>query len=271
MAMKLGCATMSYLFQFSLDEALGRLASVGFHDVELTTSPPHLWPRAMGEADRAAVRRLLDKHGLRVATINQRHHDNNLASINPGIREETIRQLKESIDLAADLDAPIAIIIPGKPTPLFSPPAEEIWRLAREAIEQCVEHGARRGVVCAVENVGFSLCPLASDIERMAAEIDSEFCRVHYDVANGNMYEDPARAIRGLGSRLVSVHLSDNDGKVWTHSPVGRGNIDFAAVAGALLEIGFSGASILEVMVHQDHDGAAKRAIQQFAPLGWSP
>ncbi|GEM_PF-2359917 len=268
--LRLGCATMSYMYECSLEESLARIADLGFREVEFTAGPPHIWPRAFSAAERSSVLRAMERHGLRAITVNQRHYDVNIASANPGIREETLRQLKESIGFAADVGAPICIIVPGKPAPIFSPPPEEIWRLAREGIEECVEHGSKRGVICAVENVGFSLCPLGRDAMRLAAEVGSEYCKVHYDVANANVVESPADVIRELGPWLASVHLSDNDGRVWTHSPLGTGNIDFSAVFGVLREVGFSGTSILELGIHEGHDQAARDAIKRLTAIGWS-
>ncbi|MFN8164495.1 MAG: sugar phosphate isomerase/epimerase family protein [Solirubrobacterales bacterium] len=248
--LKLGCATFSYLYACSLEEALRRLASFGFDEIQLSICPPHVWPRELGPADRTELRRLFDRFGLRARCLNQRFADVNLASINPGIRDETIRQIQEDIDLAADLGGEFVVVNPGKPTPLFSPPPEEIWRLSREAIERCVEHGVRRGITCVLENTGYSLCPRAADLARMVREVDSPNCRIHYDVANANLYEPPTEALRTLGPLLASVDLSDNDGETWTHSPVGQGTIDWPGVADALRAVAFNGPSWLEINVY---------------------
>lgn len=271
MALKLGCATFSYLYAASFEETLARLAGAGFREVEVTVCLPHFWPRGMDEADRATTRGLLEKYNLKPCLINQRHNDTNIASINPGIREESIRQIKDDIDLAADIGAPLVIVVPGKPTPLFSPPDEEIWRLGREGIEQCVEHGARRGVTCVVENVGYSLCPLGRDLQRMAKEIDSEFCKIHYDVANANVCEPPVEALRELGPWLGSVHLSDNDGKVWSHSAIGEGNIDFVGVCQALQDMSFTGPTVLEINVYDNQDEVMRNGLARLREIGWQP
>lgn len=44
-----------------------------------------------------------------------------------------------------------------------------------------------------------------------------------------------------LSRRLKYVHLADNDGSFSYHLPAGRGNIDFAAIFGSLLSVGFAG------------------------------
>lgn len=271
MPQKLACATFSYLYVCSLDDALRRLGNIGFREIELTVCLPHVWPRTMDQADRSAMRRLFDKHDLTPCLLNQRFNDVNIASINPGIREETIQEVKDDIDLAADLGAPLVIIVPGKPTPLFSPPEDEIWRLAREGVERCVEHGARRGVTCVLENVGYSLCPRGRDLRRMAEEVGSEYCKVHYDAANANLFESPAEAIREIGPWLGAIHLSDNDGKVWSHSPIGEGNMDFTAIFQALQDVSFQGPSILEINVYEDADGAMRKGLARLKEIGWAP
>ncbi|MBI4506662.1 MAG: sugar phosphate isomerase/epimerase [Chloroflexi bacterium] len=266
----LGCATFAYLYTCSLDEAVGRLADIGFRQIELCVSPPHVWPREMDAAARRAMRRIFDRHGVQLFALNQRFADVNIASVNPGIREETIRQVKEDIDLAADLGAPEVLIVPGKPTPLFSPPPEEIWRLARGGVAECVAHAERRGVLCVLENTGYSLCPTGRDLVRLAQEIGSPFCRVHYDVANANVCESPVEGLRTIGAWLASLHVSDNDGQTWTHSPVGAGTIDWPGVAQALRDVSFQGMSILEINVYHEQDRAMADAVERLRPLGWA-
>ncbi len=271
MTMKLGCATFSYVYVSPFEETLRRLAEVGFKDIEVSVGPPHIWPPDVDASGRAKMLRVFDKHGVRPSLINRRFNDLNIASINPGVRAETIREMKDDIDLAADLGAPYMMIVPGKPTPLFSPPPEEIWRLAREGVEQCVEHASRKGVTCLLENVGYSLCHVGGELRRMAEEINSEHCRVHYDVANANLYESPTDAIREIGPWLGCVHLSDNDGKVWSHSPIGEGNIDFAGVFEALKDVSFSGPSFLEINVYESQDEVMRSGLARLKELGWQP
>ncbi len=63
---------------------------------------------------------------------------------------------------------------------------------------------------------------------------------------------DPAAFIRQFGPRIVFMHLRDQkaDGR-WSEA-IGEGTTDFAAIAGALREIGFAGDAVIELAHERD-------------------
>jgi sugar phosphate isomerase/epimerase len=63
---------------------------------------------------------------------------------------------------------------------------------------------------------------------------------------------DPATFLREYGSRIVFLHLRDQkkDGR-WSEA-LGEGDMDFAAIHAALLDIHFSGDAIIELAHEQD-------------------
>jgi sugar phosphate isomerase/epimerase len=85
-----GC-TYSYLWTLSLDDAVNRLADLGFRSIELMATPPHLWPAEFARSERAALRRLCASRGMTITSVNPTYLDLNLASLNPGFRAETVR------------------------------------------------------------------------------------------------------------------------------------------------------------------------------------
>ena len=114
MHLTVGACTYSWLWDLSLQDAVRRIADMGFKYFELMSAPPHCWPRDWSAADRTAFRRLYESLGLHLSSVNPTFLDLNMASPNPGIREETIRQLRETIQLAHDLGAGIVVVAGGR-------------------------------------------------------------------------------------------------------------------------------------------------------------
>lgn len=70
-------------------------------------------------------------------------------------------------------------------------------------------------------------------------DIDHSNLKLCLDVGHVNVYSrSPVPDwIEGLGSRLTHVHLHDNHGKDDEHLPVGRGDLDFAAIFKSLKQV----------------------------------
>jgi sugar phosphate isomerase/epimerase len=62
-----------------------------------------VWPRTFGQEDRRKLRQITDT--LPVLTVHGTPWDLNYLTNNPGIREESIRQYEEAMDMAHDLGA----------------------------------------------------------------------------------------------------------------------------------------------------------------------
>ena len=67
------------------------------------------------------------------------------------------------------------------------------------------------------------------------------------DVNHSNLKENLADVVHVLKDRLVTLHVSDNDGKSEKHWLPGQGVIDFPSLFQALTAIDFCGMAVLEV------------------------
>jgi L-ribulose-5-phosphate 3-epimerase len=269
LTLTLGAATFNYLNRFSLNEALDHLAQCGFHRIELMSTPPHLFPRDIDATGRKRIRQALDAGGLELESLQPTYLDLNLISVNPAIREETVRQVLENIELAADLGARMLVLVTGRRHPLLPMPIEIAWNLALDNIRRCNERARKCGVILGLENVRNQFVDRSADLRRMVEDLADDNVKAVIDVANANILESPVEALEAAKDHLTLVHISDNDGKTWTHSPIGAGNIDFAAVASKLREIGFKGCCILEVTHDQDPAWAMEESKSRLEALGW--
>jgi len=267
--LKLGTVTYSYLWQTSLDEAIARIAKLGFRTVEIMAAPPHAWPRDLDAARRREIRRLCDELQVTVTALNPTFLDLNLCSTNPAIRDETVAQLCETVDLAADLGAGAVVVAVGQRHPLIAPPNDWFWKMAREGISRCLDICEKRRVYFALENA-WTVIDRAQQLMQMVEEIDHQWLGICFDVANAAMVQSPYDGLYVVADRLIHVHLSDTDYRVWGHNPIGYGVVDFSRVAEILREIGYKGNSILELVYPQDADGGLLRSAAILEKVGWT-
>jgi sugar phosphate isomerase/epimerase len=268
--LKLGTVQYSYLWEYSLEDSLREIKDLGFKYVELMTTPPHFWPRAFTRKQRKDFRNLVDRLELELVAINPTFLDINMASPNPGIRDESVKQILDQITLAHDLGAKIIVVMVGKRHPLLAPPVEMVWeKFAREGVLRCVEHAERSEVIFGLEN-GPSLFIDRSELMLFVLdEVKSPWMKVAFDVANASMVEPIVPALELIKDYVVHVHLSDTYTVKWAHSPIGMGGIDFAPVAKKLREMRFTGVSILETTYDEDPRGGIVSSVEKLAPLGW--
>lgn len=141
--------------------------------------------------------------------------------------------------------------------------------LAEPAIIECIEYADKHGVIYGFENITGRFMVQADEIAEFIDRVDSPYCRSVVDVANAYYVADPADFLRVLGDRVCHVHISDTDGKVEAHWPIGKGDVDFASVAQALIDIGFEGWSLLETTWMDDPDGGITSSLPKLLELGW--
>ena len=246
-----------------------RIASLGFKKLEVMTFPPHLWPRGMQRQDREVLRRQLESYGLQVVASQANWLDLNLASYNPGVREESVRQMKECIELLHDLGGKAVVIQPGRLDGVWGLESEQDARqFSKESISACVEYAERLGITLAIETSIRNFMRTGREVVELIEEIGSPAVQACVDVSNVNTVQSPLEALEEAKDHLAHMHLADNDGKIQGKWAVGEGNVDFAAVARKLEEIDFKEVSIVEIL-SRNPDEAFLKSKDRLEKLGW--
>ena len=264
-----GACTYGYLWDVPLAEAVERIAALGFRYFELMTTVPHCWPRGWSAAERRDFRRRYEACGLRMSSVNPTFLDLNLASPNPGIRDETVAQLRETIELAHDIGAPMMLVTAGKKHPLIAPDPEYLWDLVKRGLERLLVDCERFDVTLGLEN-GWTVIDRATQMVRMVGELPHPKLRLVYDVANAAMVEPVLDGLERVTPHLAMVQLSDTREARWGHDRIGTGMIDFAAVTRKVREIGFTGPSIMEIVDRQTPDDSNRVSLERLVALGWT-
>jgi sugar phosphate isomerase/epimerase len=269
MVLTVGACTYSWLWDRPLQDAVHRIADMGFKYFELMSTPPHCWPRGWSTADRAAFRRLYESRGLQLTSVNPTFLDINMASPNPGIREESIRQLRETVQLAHDIGAGIVVAPAGRKHALIAPDQAYVWDLVKEALQSLLQECERLGVTFGLENA-YSVIPTAELMLQMCKELAHPRLKLVYDVANGTMVESPLDGLEVVARDLALLHVSDTDDKVWGHDRIGTGVIDFAAVTEKVKKLGYAGPTIMEIVDRRAPDESNRASLQRLQALGWT-
>lgn len=269
-SLKLGMAQYAYLLDYTLEYALKEIKALGFRYIELMTAPPHIWPPTFDQGQRKDLRNLIDQLGLELVATNPTYLDINMASPNPRMREESVNQIMDQITLASDLGAKLIVVIIGKRHPLIAPPLEVVWeKFAKEGILRCVEHAEKKKVIFGLENGPSLFIDSAPKMLFVLNEVRSSHMKVVFDVANASVVEPIVPALDQIKDYLVHVHLSDTDGQRWTHSSIGDGTIDFIPIAKKLMEMNYSGVSILETTIRENPKNSIISSAEKLTRLGW--
>jgi sugar phosphate isomerase/epimerase len=268
-ALPIAINTYSYSFSHRALDCMLHLRTFGYEAFEILATPPHFWPPHLDANDRREIPQRLADAGIRIISFNHPSLDHNLVSPTPDMRRYTVEKFCALIDLAGEWGVPWIIVVPGKVSPLFPAPRDWLRQWFQEGLSVMAERALRAGTRLLIENVSIAWLPLADDIAEMLDEIGDDRIGVCYDVANAvYIREDPGYGLRRLKDRLCLVHLSDTGTDVWRHDPVGKGIVDFGAVAETLVELGYDGPSVFEI-ISDDPDRDIRESHRLLARRGW--
>jgi len=264
----LGVNTYGYIWSTRAEECVQRLGGLGFQDFELVINPPHLSidddPRA-----RASLRNAVRSAGARTRSVNLPSLDVNLASPVPRVRAWSVDMYRAALQLAADLEAPLLIVVPGRVNPLLAPDMASRRAWMRESLESLLPYAASLGVRLALENVPMASFPTAGTLGAFVREMGSKSLCVCYDAANAHYVgESPADGLLALRDLVEVVHVSDTGRAAWKHDEVGLGDVPFGEVARALSRMEYEGPCLMEI-IGPDPEPAILRSQAALARMGF--
>ena len=121
--MKLSFSSNAYA-RFSVEEAIRRIAALGYRGLELLADVPHAWPAGLLEERKDAIRRALGEHDMAVANVNafmmnavadprQPYWHPSWIEPDPHYRAIRREHTKRALKLAGELGAPCITTEPG--------------------------------------------------------------------------------------------------------------------------------------------------------------
>ncbi len=231
---------------YPLEEAIRRIAKIGYDGIEIGAARPHAWPPDLTAAKRSALEEMLRKYNLEVAAICPNNENLNLASCIPQERVEAAQHYQECVQLAADLKAPITIFVPG--WRIYGITYSEAWKWTIEGIRPALELAEKLGIVLALEAVNSfrnNLVNRSNQAIEMVEEIGSSNMKLMLDTIHVFLEgENPVDVVKSYGKQLVHVHCVDAVQGFYERRIPGKGEFGFESFINALIEIGYTGYSI---------------------------
>src|SRR6266851_8780565 len=277
--MQLAFSTNAYL-NFSFAETVRRLASIGYHGVEIMADVPHAWPAFMLEEQKQGLRDALTKNRLAISNINafmmhaindvrQRYWHPSWIEPDRHYRQIRIDHTRRSLTLARELGAPCITTEPGGPVE-----AGGSWSAALqlfvEGLKPVAEHAEKENVLLLIEPEPGLLIETADQFLELMQHLDSPAVALNFDI--GHSYcvgDEPAPTIQRLAPYIRHFHLEDIAAtRVHHHLIPGDGAIDFTSTLKAIRALNYQGWITIELYPYADDpDAAATLALQRITKI----
>ncbi|MBN2216942.1 MAG: sugar phosphate isomerase/epimerase [Pirellulales bacterium] len=260
----------------SIEEAIARVASLGYAGIEILADVPHAWPADMTPGRKQSILRTLDHHGLRIANVNAfmmrgaadpRHPFWHPSWIEPVAAKRKLRaeHTKNALMLAADLGAPSIQTEPGGPLD-EDQSREKAMTVFYDGLMPCIELAERLGVMLLIEPEPGLLIERFEQYLALADRVDSPWLGLNFDI--GHAYcvgEPPDQWVPRLAEHTRHYHIEDiAPSREHKHLVPGRGAIDLPAVLRAIQKTEYARFVTVELYPYIDDPDAAGREAKMY-------
>lgn len=194
--------------------------------------PDNITPEMIEEAQD-----LISKHPIEIS-VHAPFLDFNLAAYQKQVRDGAIGAICDSIDFCAILGGNAIVVHGGYYTAIPIPrgKAESIgnsrelqWNYNIDALKQINDYADTKGVIVALENVGYPRQVMDKTIEDLIKmrEAVGESLQFTLDFGHSRLTDSTEKAIQLMGENIRHIHITDNLGLKDDHLPVGDGNLDY--------------------------------------------
>jgi sugar phosphate isomerase/epimerase len=249
--MKFGFRTGGFR-EWKIEAILEELARIRFDGAELCLESADMRPENFTRARADEIRHLMDEIGLEIASVS--YH----ADVEP--INQRLSNTSKALEVAEWLEADVLIINAERAR---EGEEEEQWRDLVHKLRDLTASAEKRGVNVAIEPEPLLVVSDTDDMLRMMDAVGSPNLKVNLDIGHAYI-TDPSLtdSIRQLGNVIVHMHIEDIKDKVHNHLELGQGDIDFAAMHAAFVEIGYHGYYVVDLFrLGDDPSGVAARSL----------
>jgi hexulose-6-phosphate isomerase len=199
------------------------------------------------------VRKAIAESGLPVdGSVCASHWQVRHTDPDAGVRAKALRDLRDALRETHAVGGHTVLLVVGHGK---DGPEQEIWSRSIDNIRQAIPLAAELGVAIAIENVWNEfLYDHAGGSDQSAAkfvkfvdELNSPWVGMQFDIGNHWKYGNAGNWIRALGRRVIKLDAKGFSRAKNAFTDIGEGDIDWADVRKALLEINFHGWAAAEV------------------------
>lgn len=213
----------SLCWAYHPEEVIIQAKERGFYGVEMWAE--HIYDY---HADPELLRVIAEKNNIAL-TLHASSWDLNICSYNQGIQQQSVEELKKSIDLASRLDVLHMTFHPGRFTVKDYFLKDHMNALIRNT-KRLIEYARSRQIIISIELMEPILKEILTHPQAMNEfqENVGEDLQVTLDVAHVPLIQSPLEYLHQLRS-VNSIHLSDSSQTAY-HLPLGGGEIDIENV-----------------------------------------
>ncbi|WP_422930824.1 TIM barrel protein [Singulisphaera sp. PoT] len=213
------------------------LKEAGFQGVELL-SPNKL--------DLDEVLKARDKTGIVIHGVSgSRHWQDTLSDPNPAVVERGLAAIRKEFEDCKAYGGTTVLVVPAVVNKQVS--YREAYKRSQENIRKLLPDAERHGIKIAIEEVWnkFLLSPV--EFARYIDEFESPWVGAYFDVGNVVEFGYPQEWIRELGKRILKIHIKEYKKEKRFGYKLGEGEIDWADVRQALIDVDYKGWITAEV------------------------
>ncbi len=219
--MKIGTSTLAGL-ENGLENTLEFIENLGLEYAELV----HQFPSEHATAD------LLESYNLKYS-IHAPFMDVNIASLQEKSRLNSIEQIKDSINLANEIDAEAVVVHPGLASFLANKYfLDDVYKCARESIKEIGEYSDDLGIMTTIENMPAFESMIYQDIHDLNDLLVSLDMGMTLDI--GHAHHVGYSADEMIFDSIKHIHAHDNFGDDDSHLAFGEGNIELKHIINTL-------------------------------------
>ena len=240
--MKIGASTLAGI-ETTLEETLEFIENLGIDYAELV----HQFPSENINAD------ILESYNLKYS-IHSPFMDVNIAALQDKSRLNSLKQIKDSINLANKINAEAVVIHPGLAPFLANKYfLDKVYERANNSIKELGEYGRDLGVLATIENMPTFDGMLYNNMEDLHNLLTSLDMSMTLDIGHAN--HSGYSPDQMIFDSIKHIHIHDNFGDEDAHLALGEGSIELKYIVNNLEEKNYDGIYIIEV---NDYDSIKK-------------
>ena len=266
--MKLSFSTNAYR-NYSVEESIRSISSVGYSAVELMCDVPHAYP-PLSEEKICSIKETLQETKMDISNLNcfmlcaiRDFHHPSWIEIDKNERQLRIQHTKNCLNLAKTLGVKTISTEPGGP--LSGITQKEGFTLFSNGLDEVIPLAEENKVKILIEPEPGLLLENSSQFLNFISKFDTKYVGLNFDV--GHFFcvgENPHDLVKTLSDYIGHIHLEDiAKTRKHEHLIPGKGVIDFQSFFNAIEDISYNGYVTIELYPYQNNpEHAAKDALE---------
>jgi len=283
--LKLGCTVWPVRWAPPYENAVKRIAKLGFRGIELIAWDKDVLDEYYTQKKIKELKELIDSSGLELTEFVST--PKGMSSLKKEDQEAALRHFRRLVEVASEFGTKIVNTVSPWPFHDVEPPNirerplmqtflmpanlpyntdfDKIWINYVNLMKKFCDIVEDAGLYYALEPHPWRMISNADAMLRLIEHVGSKVLGMNFDPSHlFPMGETPAVAILKLKNRIFHTHISDNDASSNVHWRPGKGKIDWVSVLKALKSVGYDYVLSIEL---EDVPSVSKPGVEDAAPI----